>query len=754
VEVVRLGPFAVSEVAAVLAGAGQVDPTWPGYVHRRTGGNPLYVRELARVLTQQGVLAGPARDLPLPTELCRLIGYRLDRLSKDCQRLLGVCSAIGDEVDAGLLDQVADLLPGPVAPLLAEAVSAGVLVEDPRAPAVLRFSHAVVREARYGSLDRVERLAVHRRIAEALEAGNPGDERAGERARHRIRAAVDPAGRHLAALACRGAAEAARRRRAVDEAQHWYTHALELWSTDEDDPGRAALLVDAAEAAYCVGLIAQALTRCTAAADVAERIGRPDLVAAAALVVRGIGGSPLNAAIVRLCERARAVLPDADVAGHAQLLAQQAFATSEVADAKAAELLSARALALAERSADPDALVAALHARHQVLVGLAHVAQRLRLGTRMRALAPATERPDAALWGHLWRIEAQFQLGAVEALDAELRELAELADQRGGPLPRWHLRRAQAARAIMDGRFADAARLADEARDVAAQIQDESAQYLYYAQVSDLLRLTGQFDELRPRIVEVATALPLPVAWAGVSQFLLQAGDREAAVELYERARAALPTLPRNTRWFPTVALTAAVAAQLGDAETGTRCYELLRPDARYFVNSAVGTYGAVSRILGEVALALGRLDEADLLLGKAVRMETRIGALPFAVLAQLSHATVLARRDAAGDRDRAGRLAERAGRTARRLGMVPAADRAAAVAAGLAATARAAQPHLTAREREIAALVAQGLANRAIAGKLVLSERTVEAHVRSILAKLGMSNRTQVAAWAVRTGA
>ncbi len=55
----------------------------------------------------------------------------------------------------------------------------------------------------------------------------------------------------------------------------------------------------------------------------------------------------------------------------------------------------------------------------------------------------------------------------------------------------------------------------------------------------------------------------------------------------------------------------------------------------------------------------------------------------------------------------------------------------------------------LTAREREVAAMVAQGLSNRQIAQELYLSERTIENHVSKILRKLELASRTEIAAWA-----
>src|SRR5215471_1954033 len=59
--------------------------------------------------------------------------------------------------------------------------------------------------------------------------------------------------------------------------------------------------------------------------------------------------------------------------------------------------------------------------------------------------------------------------------------------------------------------------------------------------------------------------------------------------------------------------------------------------------------------------------------------------------------------------------------------------------------------PALTAREQEVASLIAEGLSDKAIARRLFRSARTVEYHVLQIRNKLGLENRTQIATWFTR---
>ncbi|MCI0437907.1 MAG: AAA family ATPase, partial [Chloroflexi bacterium] len=135
---VLLRGLSEDEVSGVIEVVGGVSPTanLAALVYRETEGNPLFVGEIARLLSQEGKLESgdvDERDFRLPEGVREVIGRRLDRLSAECNEVLRVASVIGREFSIQQLERLIDgMSEDRLLNVLDEALMARIIEEIPR----------------------------------------------------------------------------------------------------------------------------------------------------------------------------------------------------------------------------------------------------------------------------------------------------------------------------------------------------------------------------------------------------------------------------------------------------------------------------------------------------------------------------------------------------------------------------------------------------------------------------------------------
>ncbi|MEA2685701.1 MAG: hypothetical protein QOE93_896 [Actinomycetota bacterium] len=715
-----------------------------------TGGNPLFVREVARAMAD-----GTWRPDRPPGTVLDLVGARLGRVSPGCRGLVQTAAIIGRDfplpvVAAALGQPVEDCLP-----LVDEAIGYG-LVDQVGNVGDYRFVHALTREAVEASLATAERVERHRAVAGAIEAIFAPDlsEHLGDIARHW--AQVAPYGEAAAARTwALRAAEDAVRRLAYEDAVRLYRGALALPAPIADEE-RCRALVALGRAAYlagdlqaCIDAALGAADAALGAADAALAAASPILLGEAALVLEATADPAANAVARRLCDQALGRLDDgADESLRARLLAQRSHLAFYDGDHEGVEALSAAALAHARKAGDDRALVAALHARKEACPGPPGRAERMALASELLALAPRTNSARTALWGELWRIEALMESGELALAAADLARLQVAVDRVGGPVSAWHLDRVAACIAQAQGRYADALAIGRRGFDRMGAVEPGPARGGYFALLCALAGHIGITDDVAPFLNRPFEPLPRFTSMSPLMRsYLLLCADRpdEAAASYRQAGPIESWSLPA----FYVVAasaVAAVAAAGIGrDDDLAVLLDRLGRFRGEYAVGDGVLYFGPVELTLGRGAAALGHLDLAVDDLAVAVGQADRAGARGFVAEALYHLATTLLARDGPGDHERAAAAARDADRLARSLGMAAYVGRTGALVTHLATTRPAA---LSPREAEVAKLVAQGLTNRQIAERLIISERTAQNHVQHILVKLGFTARSQIAAW------
>ena len=365
--------------------------------------------------------------------------------------------------------------------------------------------------------------------------------------------------------------------------------------------------------------------------------------------------------------------------------------------------------------------------------------------------AEALGHPLAALIGHEWRIHAAYLSARLDVVDAAVSAIERLARRSALPLAQWHLHRLHASRTILTGQFAASSGHSRRAFAIARDSGDQTALSMHFAHGIRLALLRGDPASLPDGFREVLAAGPsMPLVDVERANVLALTGSLPEARSVYDRLCGLLPYPTDHPAWAAVLTQMVELIQRFGDAAAAEVVYRQLLPFRPY--PGALGTctvyfLGTISRNLGELAEVFGDKAAAVELLREALPRNRALGARPDIALTSLGLARLL-RDGNRAQRAEAAALAQDALDIATRLDMPGPVAAAGRLAAQIAADRDDADP-LTGREREVAALLTEALTNRQIAARLVLSERTVESHVRSILAKTQCANRTEfVARW------
>ena len=266
------------------------------------------------------------------------------------------------------------------------------------------------------------------------------------------------------------------------------------------------------------------------------------------------------------------------------------------------------------------------------------------------------------------------ELADMTAARRESNEMLRLVVDLRQPGHLWLGIAPRALMALMEGDFAGAEQLIDEESDpgshfTLARDNVSSARFHRFLLQRERGLLADEEAAVRSSVEEFSW---YPLHRSALACLLVDLGRTdEARAVLMDLARDDFAALYPDNEWLLGASLAAEAAALLNETPWAETLYHQLQPLAgRHSIGHAEGSVGAVDRYLGLLAASLDRLDDAARHLEDAVHINERMGARPWTAHSRFDLATVLARRDAPGDRPRAADLNSLALAAARDLGM------------------------------------------------------------------------------------
>jgi DNA-binding CsgD family transcriptional regulator/Flp pilus assembly protein TadD len=783
-----LAPFSRSEVEAMLRGIFDWKSPMPtatlDAIYELTEGNPFFLEEILKSLLLAGAIVSanetwdgfPPQELPIPRSIQAALQLRLDRVSPAARQVVILAAVAGKRFDFALLQQITGHEEQELLRLMKELIAAQLVVEESEDQ--FAFRHALTREAIYSQLLLRERKGLHRTIAEAIE--------------QRFVSSLDI---HLNELA-HHFYEAGIWEKAFSYAQQAGEKALSLYA-----PRTAALhLTHALDAAHRLS-IAPPGQLYHARGQAYETLGDFERAYSDYERALAIAHTASDGVMQWRSLMALGFLWAARDYTQAGAWFRRASALAESLDAPA---LRARSLnRLGNWLANTGQIEEALQAHHEALrifeaqqdtQGMAesfdllgptygmrgdrvkaaeHIGQAIALfrtlGDSQSLISSLAMRAIQSMPGS--SVTTLCPLRTRDACVHDAEEALRLARQNDALLGQAFAEAALAHTLLSFGEFGSALSHAQEALRIASEI--EHRQWMvssYFALGNIYLLLLGP---AAPAMTALQAGLSLARELGSAFWIVTLMADLAWAYLLNHDLPQAQATLqavmPREqhprTMAERHIALTwGELALAQGEPEIALHIAEHLLASVPGLVpGQPVQPIPHLLKLKGEALLALSHLDEAV-----AALEEAREGAVArndrpvlWTIHRVLGQAYLIlqreeqARQELAAARQLIEKLATTIDDASLREQFVQAALGTLPKEKPLLPreAARQAFGGLTAREREVARLVAQGRTSREIADLLVVSERTAEGHVNNILGKLGFTSRAQIAAWVVETG-
>ncbi len=661
-----------------------------------TGGQALFTTELLNGMRERGDLVEDANGYlvegltldwhVLPARVEGVIEERIKRIALELQELLTVASVEGEVFSAQVVARVQKLGERELLHRLDKELrqqhrlvhEEGVKRIGDQRLSQYRFRHSLLQHYLYHNISQSEREILHECVAQVLEQlyGGSGEEIAGQLAWHYEQAQVpDRAADHYLV-----AGQRAMRLFANDEAVKLLQHGLALLGTLPTCAGNTErtvkLQLALGKAQWKMGLAPQSMATYQQAAETARVMQSGEYLAQAALGYddpRYRFNFPTQPA-VNLLEEALGALGEEDSMLRVRVVCGLVRAEGHRMNETILATLLAQAIAMAQRLDNPMALFTALQAKLYTHRHPDRIGERLAIKEDLLQSALRIGDQEPLLDAYMLRIDDLLAIGDIEAVDADIAAMQSIVEEVAEPFYDYCLTTKRAMRALLQGRFDEAERYAEQGMECSRHLDVDNAEGVFGMQMFSIRRQQGRLQGLAPVIRHFVQNHSAASAWQpGLALVYSELGDETAARTEFERLSVNdFADIPKDALWQTCLSYLSDICAFLGDARRAKTLYQLLLPYARLaiVVGNSVACYGAASRNLGQLAAILSRWQEAEEHFRHAIEFNARLQALPWLAHSKQQYAAMLLLRGKADDRDQANALLAEALEIAQRLGM------------------------------------------------------------------------------------